>query len=296
MPPTRSRKARAEPGRKPEITIVGAGNLGSALARELHHAGYSIDRILASRRPGSLRRARALAATVHASTALTHDAGSLSDVVWFCVPDGQIEAAAASLQKADWQGKVALHSSGALTSDALAILRGQGAAVASVHPLMTLVPKSRPALHGVSFALEGDRKATRIGRALVSHLRGQAFSIKKEHKAAYHAWGMFVSPLITALLATSEQVASAAGVPAVPARQRALPIVLQTVKNYAALGPAAGFSGPLVRGDAAVVQRHLDALRATPSARAVYVALIDAALEYLPAKNSRAIKKALRRS
>jgi predicted short-subunit dehydrogenase-like oxidoreductase (DUF2520 family) len=255
-----------------------------------------IDRILASGRPGSLRRARALAATVHCAAVLASEAGDLSEIVWFCVPDGQIGTAASALQKADWQGKVALHSSGALTSDVLAILRGRGAAVASVHPLMTFVPKSLAALDGVSFALEGDPKATRTARAIISDLRGQAFSIKKDHKAAYHAWGMFVSPLMTALLATGEQVALAAGVPAASARRRALPIVLQTAKNYALLGPAAGFSGPLVRGDDAVVQKHLDALRATPPARAVYVALIEAALQYLPAKNSGAIKKALRRS
>ena len=47
-----------------------------------------------------------------------------AEIVWFCVPDGAIAGAAESLTgAADWNGKVALHSSGALTSDELAVLR-----------------------------------------------------------------------------------------------------------------------------------------------------------------------------
>ena len=102
-----------------------------------------------------------------------------------------------------------------------------------------------------------------------------------------------MSPLLTVLLATSERVAASAGVPVKDARHRMLPIIMQTVANYAALGAAAGFSGPFVRGDSEVVRRHLRALRAVPDARDVYVALARAAVKYLPAKRKTAMKKLL---
>jgi predicted short-subunit dehydrogenase-like oxidoreductase (DUF2520 family) len=70
-------------------------------------------------------------------------------------------------------------------------------------------------------------------------------------------------------------------------------ILFQTLSNYAALGAAAGFSGPSVRGDLRTIRKHLEVLRAAPRARAVYVALARAALEYLPAKNKGAIKRLL---
>ena len=85
------------------------------------------------------------------------------DLVWFCVPDREIARAARQLaDAADWQGKVALHSSGALASDELRGLRLRGAAVASVHPLMTFVLGSVPSLKGVPFAFEGDPAAVRV--------------------------------------------------------------------------------------------------------------------------------------
>lgn len=192
----------------------------------------------------------------------------------------------------NWRGKIALHSSGALTSDELGALRQKGASVASVHPLMTFVRGSRRPLSGVSFAIEGDPVALRLARAIVRSLRGEPYAIEKAEKIAYHAWGTFASPLMTALLATTERVAAVAGVPARAARRRMLPILLQTVANYGSFG-AAGFSGPIVRGDTDTVRRHLEVLRTEPIPRRVYIALAQAALEYLPAKNKAELQRIL---
>lgn len=279
---------------KLNITIVGAGNLAAALAPALRRAGYPIDSVVA-RSPGrSLRRARSLAEQVGATALAARHAQITSDVVWFCVPDGQISRASRSLAaKSDWKGKVALHSSGALTSDELSDLRQRGARVASLHPLMTFVRGSRPSLAGIPFAIEGDAPAVRVARAIVKNLRGQSFAITKKDKAAYHAWGTFASPLLTALLATTEHVAASAGVTREAARQRMLPIITQTVANYAAFGAAEAFSGPIVRGDVDTVNTHLRVLQQTPWAREVYISLVKASLEYLPVKRRATLKKLL---
>lgn len=218
-----------------------------------------------------------------------------AEIVWFCVPDGAIAGAAESLVgAAGWSGKVALHSSGALTSDELSVLRKRGAAVASVHPMMTFVRGSRPPLAGVPFAIEGDPKAARAAQTIVLELGGLPFTIRKEYKEAYHAWGMFASPLLDALLAVSERVAVAAGVRRKAARERMLPILRQTLANYARLGAAASFSGPIVRGDVATVAKHLKVLREVPGAGEVYTALARAALRDLPAKNRTALMRMLK--
>jgi predicted short-subunit dehydrogenase-like oxidoreductase (DUF2520 family) len=280
--------------RKPNIAIVGAGNLARALAVSLRAAGYRIDLIISRRRAASLQRARRLARAVGASAVAASRTQIQAELVWFCVPDGAIATAAQSLLgAADWKGKVALHSSGASTSDELGVLQARGAAVGSAHPLMTFVRGSIPHLVEVPFAIEGDRKAARAARAMVDDLRGRAFTIRKQDKEAYHAWGMFVSPLLTALLAASEDVAAAAGVSGKAARQRVLPILKQTLANYARLGAAGSFSGPIARGDVDTVRKHLNALRGIPAARDVYITLARAALRTLPSKNRAALEKIL---
>jgi len=278
---------------KPRVAIVGAGNFGTALAIALQRAGYSIEAVIARSRGGSLKNAQRLAQRVgaRASTDLSEVRAGL---IWFCVPDAEIARAARLLgKKIEWKGRVALHSSGALKSDELDAWRRRGVAVASVHPLMTFVRGSRPALAGVPFAVEGDAAAVRVARRVVGDLGGCAYSIRKKDKAAYHAWGTFASPLLTALLATTEQVAASAGVNRKVAKQRMIPILQQTLANYATLGAAGAFSGPIVRGDVDTVKRHLRVLRARPAARKVYLELARAALRYLPAKNKKSLKRIL---
>jgi predicted short-subunit dehydrogenase-like oxidoreductase (DUF2520 family) len=280
---------------KPRIAIVGPGRLGSALILELRRARYRVSEIISRNRNASRRNARALARRVHAGWAVTENARLDADLVWFCMPDREIRKVAGQLARVtDWKGKIAFHSSGALASDELRVLRRRGAAVASVHPLMTFVRGSIPSLRGVPFALEGDPAALRLARGVVRDLGAEAFSISKSKKAAYHAWGGFTSPLLVALLVTAEKVAHAAGLSAVDARKKMLPIVRQTLANYAKLGPAGAFSGPIGRGDTGVVRKHIKELKKGREAKEVYRSLARAAMCYLPVRNRKELEKLLR--
>jgi len=279
---------------KPSIAIVGAGRLGTALAMELMRAGYTISEIVSRKNTASKRKAADLARKVGARPSNVSNARLNADVIWFCVPDREIKKAAHQLASAiDWKRRIAFHSSGALLSDELDILRQRGAAVGSIHPLMTFVSGSIPSLKGVPFAMEGDAAAIRAARRLVRDLGGEAFTILKQHKTAYHAWGSFASPLLVAILVTAEQLARAAGLSAPEARRKMVPIVKQTIANYERLGPAGAFSGPIVRGDAEIVRKHLQVLKKVPEAREVYLALARAAMRHLPSRNREQLKKAL---
>lgn len=277
-----------------DITIVGAGNLGSALAMSLHQAGYAIREIVYPDGSPSSPHSRALARNTGATAVKLSRATLEARVIWFCVPDREITSAATALADLiNWRGKIAFHSSGALGSNELRALQQRGASVASVHPLMTFVARLRPSLKQVPFALEGDGAAVRAARSVVRSLGGEAVSIDAKHKTAYHAWGTFASPLLLSLFVTAEEVARLAGIPPNLARRRMLPILRKTLENYAKHGPVGAFSGPIIRGDAATVRKHLQVLRKNPGAFEVYKALARAALKNLPTQNRAALTKLL---
>ncbi len=280
---------------KPTVAIVGLGRLGTALALQLARAGYRISEVI-SRTPASQRQARALTQTLKARSSNYQNVTLNASLIWLCVPDREIAVVAAHFAtlKMIWRGKTVFHSSGALDSDTLSALRVRGAKAASVHPMMTFVRGAVPTMKGITFALEGDAAAVRIARRIALDFGARTFLIRKQNKAAYHAWGSFVSPLLIAALVTAEKVACSAGLKTTEARRMMLPIVCQTFVNYAALGSAAAFSGPLVRGDAEIVRKHLRALTKTPEARAVYIALARSALRHLPVQNRRQLEKALK--
>ncbi len=279
---------------RPSIALLGAGNLAGALGPALREAGFRVEEVIARDRPESRRRARVLARRVQASAATLDAARWQADLIWICVPDDAIAPCARQMAGLrPWTGKIVLHASGVLGSDVLAPLRRKGAAVGSLHPMMTFVRGSAPRLRGVSFAVEGDPAATAAARRLARALGGDVFSVAKRDKALYHAWGAFASPLLVAALAQGEEIAQRSGVSRQRARQVMAPIVRRTVENYLKVGGAAAFSGPLMRGDVRTVARHWRALGRVPGAREVYAALVNSALRTLPVKKRAAIRRLL---
>jgi len=280
--------------RKPRVAIVGAGSLANSLAPALRKSGYTITEIISRDSPRSRQSARRLAAKVGARAVTAQTATLDATLLWFCVPDREIRAAAASLSvRAAGSVRFAFHSSGALTGRELDPLRKGGAAVVSVHPLMTFVPGARPSLSGVPFAVEGDAAATRIARRVVRDLGGESFALPAARKAAYHTWATLTSPLLLAFLVTLEEAACAAGLTRQDSRRKSLPIIHQTLENYSRLGPKRSFSGPIIRGDVETVAKHLAVLRKHPEARDVYVALARSALRSLPVGNRKGLRKLL---
>ncbi len=286
---------KRSPKSLPSISIIGPGNLGSALAVELARAGYPIRYIV--RRAGSkVTRPKVLARRVKAELVMLGEAPLDTDIVWITVPDDTIAAVAKQLAPSQvWKGRIVLHSSGALTSEELWSLWEKGASVASVHPMMTFVAGKKPSWHGVAFAIEGDEEAAKVAHSIASDLGGNPFEIEKHNKVLYHAFGSFASPLVIALMSAMEQVAEAAGVPSAKAKEMMVPLLRETLNNYLAKDAAGAFSGPLVRGDVKTVRKHLEQLKRVPEAREVYVALARAAIKRLPAKNREALGKELSR-
>jgi predicted short-subunit dehydrogenase-like oxidoreductase (DUF2520 family) len=301
--------------RKPAIAIVGAGSLAAFLAPALAKAGYRISEIIV-RKASSERVAlrgrgrvfsrgtagdsvrdsvRLLARKVGARISTMESARLEADGLWFAVPDSQIRGAAESMARnARARGlRFAFHSSGALASSELGQLGKFGVGIASVHPLMTFVAGAKPSLTGVPFAIEGDAAAIRVAQAIVRELGADSFVVATRHKAAYHTWATMTSPLLVAYFVTLEAAAHHAGLERAQARKMSLPILRQTLDNYARLGPESSFSGPFIRGDAETVAKHLAVLERSPETRATYVALAKAALDTLPAKNRKEIKSLL---
>jgi predicted short-subunit dehydrogenase-like oxidoreductase (DUF2520 family) len=160
--------------------------------------------------------------------------------------------------------------------------------------MMTFVRGALPEMANVAFAVEGDRLATGAAREIVERLGGEMFTIRRQNKVLYHAFGAFASPLVIALLASLEQVGRAAGVRKRHVKRVMLPLLTQTLRNYLHADAASAFSGPLVRGDVATVRKHLEALEVVPEALDIYVALARSAVKTLPVKNQRALQEALR--
>lgn len=285
--PHTSRRPRSIPGAgssSASVTVIGLGNWGTSLVAGLSAAGIRVDEVVVPSM--TARKPRGLSFTM-----TTLDTASLSaPVLWLAVPDGAIaQVATAIVERCRKLGrtledKILIHSSGALTIEALAAAANAGAQVAGVAPLMTFPTRRPVALAGVPFAVESAPLLRRKLFALVRGLGGEPFRIDSPSKILYHAAAVMASPLLLSGLVAAQQTAMLAGLSAVQARRLLAPMAASTIQNFLTQGSARSFSGPMARGDIATMELHLRALSRHPILIQVYRSLAWNALEYLPAR------------
>jgi predicted short-subunit dehydrogenase-like oxidoreductase (DUF2520 family) len=251
--------------RLPAVTLIGPGRVGASLARAAAEAG------LQARLAG---REDALEAAGEAKVAL------------LCVPDAQITPAAEAIAPAVPPLRFVGHVSGATSLGALAPCVERGAAAFSLHPLQTM-PDAESDLRGVPCAIAAeDPGAEALARSLGERLGMRPFAVPEEHRAAYHAAAVIASNFLVALEESAAELLAEAGVD--DARTLLAPLVLRTASNWAERGGEA-LTGPIARGDAETVDRHLEAIdEVAPELRALYEVLAERTVALAGSREQRA--------
>ena len=247
---------------KPDVSIIGSGRLGTALAVALAGRGYSICSLVARRVQKARQAANLLDGEVQVLAAKQLRSLQPAGVFLITVPDDQIRGVAAALSRLRFTG-VALHTSGALSAEVLAPLRERGWRIGSVHPLMSVsdAREGDAALRGGYWSIEGDKAALRLAKTIVKDLGGKSFSIRSEDKPLYHAAAVMVSGNVTALFDVGLEMLVQCGLTRKTARAVLLPLIASAVHNLETKDPAEALTGTFSRGDVETVKRHLAALK-----------------------------------
>jgi predicted short-subunit dehydrogenase-like oxidoreductase (DUF2520 family) len=214
--------------------------------------------------------------------------------VLLAVPDGAIAPVASEIARhgVPGPGSVALHLSGALPADALAILAERGYSVGSLHPLQTVADPLTGAerLQDAFFTFEGGGEARDAAADIVRAAGGRMLEVHAADKARYHAACVFASNYVVACGAVATRLlASAAGIP----------LWGGAISNLDHLGPSEALTGPVRRGDLDTIRAHLAVLDG--DTRQAYAELAWQAVQLakqagLDAKAAEAIEAEIRNS
>jgi predicted short-subunit dehydrogenase-like oxidoreductase (DUF2520 family) len=266
--------------------------------------GYVVGAIV-DKRIAAARESRKIIGAGKATRDVARGAAG-ADIIIVAVPDDVIgpaarEIAATVRPSLDWKDKVVLHTSGAVTSAALAPLRAAGAACGSFHPVQTFPRKDLPAsvFAGAAVDLEGDPRAVRAGAALARKLGSRPFVLRAEDKALFHAASGMASNLYLPLFDAACGLLGKAGISDRDAVRILLPLAEGTLRSVKRLDRAEALTGPISRGDVETVRKHLGALNKYPAALKIYRLLGAEALRLarrrkkIPARDVRALAKLL---
>jgi predicted short-subunit dehydrogenase-like oxidoreductase (DUF2520 family) len=159
--------------------------------------------------------------------------------------------------------------------------------------LQTFSGRDAPSLAGFTCAIEGSAAAVRMARRICRDLDGVPVLLPQRQKAAYHTAAALAAGHVLAVIEAAARILVSVGFPRKRALRALLPLTRQTLTNYERAGAQAAWTGPLNRGDFAVIERHLEALRRFPREyREAYDALSRLGLKVL-AKGSSSKKRQL---
>jgi predicted short-subunit dehydrogenase-like oxidoreductase (DUF2520 family) len=252
------------------LALVGPGRAGTVVAAALVSRGWTV--VAVAGRSADAPSTQWASARLGAPVADVTEAGRNADLVIVATPDAAIADTALALAPALEPGALVVHLSGACPLDELDKLHRArpDVHVGSLHPLQSLpsVDAGLARLPGSWCAVDGPDAVERLAISL--GLR--PFRVAPADRVEYHAAATIASNHLVALLGQATRVARDAGVPP----DALWPLVRATVDNVEAFGAADALTGPVARGDADTVARHLDALPADE--RAAYRALATEAL------------------
>jgi predicted short-subunit dehydrogenase-like oxidoreductase (DUF2520 family) len=265
----------------PRVVILGAGKVGSALARALRARGGAVTLRAARRR---------LPRTIDA------------DVVILAVRDRDLRPLAEKLVGVVARRAVVVHVAGALDAAPLEPLRGATAGVAQMHPMISFASTRRsPSVERGNVHVQGDPIAVARARRLARMLGMKPRTIRGLDTIAYHAAAGLVANGAAALAAVGAELLVRAGVDRAVAPRMLGPLLRSVADNVETLGFPDALTGPVRRGDLAGLQRHLAVLEAKlPGAVPLYLAAAEAQLPLAraigdaPSASFRYIKRALR--
>lgn len=217
-----------------------------------------------------------------------------SEVLLIATPDDIITKAYEKMQDYIYGTKYLFHFSGVLTADI--IPKKRNVHRASVHPFATFPTMTLATVKRHFFlSIEGDTQAIRAARMIFQKNHFTLNKIKKEQKPTYHLIGVFSSNLLIGLVASINELADKIGWRRKELEQMVIPMLEETIHNIRDLGTRRSLTGPLNRGDAGVIKKHLTALKKDRSLLNIYKNLSRAIVDDLiTGKKKRELKRILR--
>ena len=241
--------------------IIGSGNVAEVFARALPACGIEVRQIFA-RNAG---RGEAVAAL--AGCGWTDDPAHLAaaDIYITAVSDSSIGSVLDPLTIPGTA--VVVHTAGAQPVEAIpAHFARRGV----LYPLQTFTAGRKVDFGAIPFFIEASDPATLAAiREVASRLSCHVFDSTSESRAEVHLAGVFACNFVNHIYALADDILREEGIPF----EVLLPLIDETAAKVHRLTPREAQTGPAIRYDENVINKHLAMLDKTPELKALYETL-----------------------
>ncbi len=182
-------------------------------------------------------------------------------MLFLAVPDGAVSGMATRIARMQPPPDLAIvHLSGALGLDALVALHDNPRG--SFHPLQSFpMPRDPSAFGGITVAVDASTPALRRRLAgLARRLGARPKHVQDRERVLYHAAAVYASNFVDVVIAEAVRLLEGIGWTEAEATRALMPLVDGAVASIRKRGVVGALTGPIRRGDADTVKRHLAAV------------------------------------
>ena len=240
------------------IVLLGSGKVATQIGKALHNAGIPVAQVYSP----TLEHAQTLAMQVHAKAIselaeLTKNA----DVYIISVKDDAILGLVDQLDLGD---KLVLHTSG---STAMDVLKTASTHYGVLYPLQTFSFDKAVDFSQVPIAVEASSpEIAKQLEALAHKLSPKIIQMTSEQRLVLHIAAVFACNFSNHLYAIAEQLLESKGISFDYLR----PLIAETAAKVQQALPSEVQTGPAIRKDEKILQKHLDFLKEQPQLQEIY--------------------------
>jgi predicted short-subunit dehydrogenase-like oxidoreductase (DUF2520 family) len=233
------------------IVLIGAGNVASHLAPELHQAGHAILQVFSQ----SENHAKSLAKGISAE-AIWHldNITPTADLYIIATPDSTISQIATSFYTVDG---IVVHTSGSMNINLLSQLQHHGV----FYPFQTFSKHRSISFKEIPILIEGSSpKVEKTLLGLANQLSTKVYQLDSNQRKQLHIAAVFSCNFVNHLYYCAEEILKNTSLPFSILK----PLILETAQKINTLTPGEAQTGPASRGDLNTIDSHIELLQKSP--------------------------------
>lgn len=230
---------------KKNIVIIGAGNVATQIAKELHQKGHNILQVYSR----TIESASLLAQQVNANYTIELDKLIAdADFYIFSVKDSVLEDVIASISN---NRGIWIHTSGSMP---MTIFKEKTSNHGVLYPLQTFNKEKDINWQEIPLFLEAsDDDTYNAIWQLASALSDKIFPLSSDKRQYIHLSGVFACNFVNHMYDLANQFVTKTGLP----YEVLLPLIDETSRKVHLLNPHDAQTGPAIRYDENVINKHL---------------------------------------
>ncbi len=246
-----------------EIVIIGSGNVASHLAWGLQQAGFVLKQLYGRNVTTTKNLAQQLSIDFTCDKTLIYTS---ADCYIVCVKDSEIENVLTDL---NLHNKVILHTAGSISIDILSRFSDQ---IGVLYPLQTFTKNRTIDWKSVPIYIEGNTpNITHQINELACKLSNTVHEISSEKRKNLHMAAVFACNFVNHLYTLAAELAHDSEINF----DELLPLIKETYHKVEYLSPKEAQTGPAMRYDKEIVNKHIQYLEQKDSSMAKIYRLLS---------------------